>query len=242
MPACQVISDGSQPQGGDGVGETRAVQMHEQAVGPRDGADVPDLVDRIDRAAFGHLGDGDGGGFHDMGQPGPAPADFTDRRFQRRRRHLAVGGGNRDQLGAVGVEFRRAALVFVGMAVLQAIDRVERLRDEAEAQRVGCRAGGDGIDDRLRVEQFGKPRVQPAGHVVAAIGPGALRPVCLGDRFHDFRGDAGDIVRSEIDRREIRRFGRVECFGRRSRPECRFFHRVRLLAALRYLRPWGPVT
>ena len=116
-------------------------------------------------------------------------------RLGRQLRADAVG---KEQLGAVGVEFRRAALVVLDVRVAVADDPAVRRAECCEREAVSRGTGGDPEDCDLGLEQRGQTAVELLAPRVAGIG--GVERVGGGDRGHDLRVDPGGVVGEEAHR------------------------------------------
>jgi hypothetical protein len=101
----------------------------------------------------------------------------------RRGSQLAVNAGGCQQLGAVGKELRRAALVRLHMRLVRADDAVIRLAQRRQRQRIGRGAIEDEVHLALRFKQapegisgFGRPRIVAIRRHVPAIRGFHRRP------------------------------------------------------------------
>ncbi len=137
-----------------GVGEAGAVDMQLQAFLARQLRDRPQLVRRVDRAELGGLGEADGAGLRMMHE---ALLEMFERGGDRRGLELGVGAFQRHELGAMGEELRRAALVDRDMGFGMADDGAVLWHQRRQRQRVGARAVDDRIDRDLALEDRAKP-------------------------------------------------------------------------------------
>ena len=115
---------------GDGVGEARAVQVHEQAVAMGDRAQRGDFGDRVQRAEIRRLREVERERLHARRV---AAAGERERLVERRRLELVVAARQAHQLRA-GEELRRAALVDVDVRRLVAVDRAVRIGERRRAR------------------------------------------------------------------------------------------------------------
>ena len=181
-------------QEGERIGEARAVHMQLHAIA---------LAGRRDRR---HLGRAiAGAGFRRLGQADGRRLDVMDHALMGGgqcgldlgRAHLAVVAHQVHQLGAAGIELRRAAFIDADMSVALAIDGPEGRRHHRQGKRIGAGPGRHrkccevGLEDLLQLRlDAGRQRVLAIGGDRAGIGPGQRR--------EDFGRGAGDIVAAEI--------------------------------------------
>ncbi len=123
---------GGAAEAGAGVGEAGAVHVEAEAELAADGGDGADLVEGVDLAGLGGLGDGDDAGLGevDVAAAGGDGADGVGG-------ELAVGGGGDEELGAVGEELGGAALVGLDVGAVGADDAVVALAEGGEGEGVG---------------------------------------------------------------------------------------------------------
>ena len=181
-------------QEGERIGEARAVHMQPHAIALAGRRDRRHLGRAIAGAGFRRLGQADGRGLDVMHH---ALMGRGQRRLDLGRADLAVLAHEVHELGAAGVELRRAAFVDADMGVALAIDGAEGRRQHGEGERIGAgpgrhRKGGEiGLEDLLQLRlDAGRQRVLAIGGDGAGIGPG--------ERREDLGRGAGDIVAAEI--------------------------------------------
>ena len=171
-----------------GVGEPCAVHVEAEPALLRQRADRSDFEGKVHAAVFGGVGDRDRVRLDAVDVVGDRVDDCADR----------VGGQfgpvavSEEQLGAVGVEFGRAALIVLDVRVAVADDPAVRRAQCGEREAVGGGAGGDPEHRDLGLEQFGQPAVELLAPRVAGIG--GVERVGGGDRGHDLRVDRGGVV------------------------------------------------
>ena len=177
----------------DRVGEARAVHMHRNPRRMRHLRQPRHLLDGVGGARLGGLGQRQRALLHVVH---PGARGEAQRVGQRVGRDAGVGAAQQGELGAAGVELRRAALVLLDMGVAVAIDRRPRRAETRQRQRVGGGAGGDQIDLCGPLEHRRNQRLNPRRAVVIAIG---LRRAVVGARHRlEHLGRAGgDIVAGE---------------------------------------------
>ena len=129
---------------------------------PRSCASAPSarrLVGGVDEAVFGGVGDREGVrlGLVDV------VADRGERGGGGLRRQLGADAFGEHQLGAMGVEFGRAAFVVLDVGVAVADDRAVRRAQGGEGERIGRGAGGDPQGRDLGLEQIGEDARRGAG-------------------------------------------------------------------------------
>ena len=183
-------------QEGERIGEARAVHMQLDAIALSRRRDGGHLGRAIAGAGFRRLGQADGRRLDVMHH---ALMGRRQRRLDLRRAELAVLAHQIHQLGAAGIELRRAAFVDADMGVALAIDGAEGRRHHREGKRIGAGPGRHrkcreiGLEDLLQLGlDAGRQRVLAIGGDRAGIGPG--------EGCEDFGRGAGDIVAAEIHR------------------------------------------
>ncbi len=92
-PASRVKRPQRESEGGGRVGDPGAVHVHPEPQLVRGGGEGDELLAGVDRAVLGHLGERDHRRLHVM-----KVADAGHRRPEHRRRELAVGRGDVDEL------------------------------------------------------------------------------------------------------------------------------------------------
>ncbi len=164
--------------------------MRLEAESLRHGGQPAQLVQCVDRASLGHLGDRDRPAL----RPVHAAGFFArDGHAQRRGVHLVVLTHQR-QLGTTAVEFRRVALVFVDMRHRRTENGLPRVAQRRQRQRIGGGAGGDQIDRRLRgFEHLADALAHPVHQRVGAIAQ-RIAGVGGGQRLDHLWVDGAGIV------------------------------------------------
>ncbi|MCY1420814.1 hypothetical protein D9M71_364490 [compost metagenome] len=178
---------------GAGVGEARAVHVQVQPEFATGLADRAQLIRAVDGADLGGLGDGDHPrlGIVDVLA---LEGDLAD----RLRGQLALLVGTRQQqLGAVGEEFRRAALVGLDVGGLGADHAVVALAQRGQGQGVGGGAVEGEEHFAVGFEQVAEIVGRAGGPLVLAVGA-LVAVVGLGHRRPGFRADAGIVVAGEL--------------------------------------------
>ena len=181
---------------GHGVGEARAVHVQFQPMAMRRGGDRRDLLGRIDGAAFGRLGDADGGG---LGEMRHAIDRLGQRLGELHRIDLALGAVDAEQTRAPGVELGRAGFLGGDVGRRMAEDRAPRRGAAGQRQAVGGGAGDDreGREVGL-VEQLAQAALDALGPVVGAVGEGAAAREGAAHRLDDRRMGADLVVAAEV--------------------------------------------
>ncbi len=186
---------GAAAQRGQRVGEAGAVHVHGEAEVAGGGADRAHLLQAVDRAPFGGLGEADRGRLALVHADGAAGLQVGG---QGGGRQPAVAAGQGQQLGAAGEELGRAALVVLDVRGRVAIDAAEGRHQRGEGQRVGRRAGGDGEHLGVRrLEGLAHQLLQARGPGVGAIG-GSGAVVGAGHGLQDGGADRADVVAAEV--------------------------------------------
>jgi hypothetical protein len=194
------------------VREARAVHVHPQPVSLRDARELRELAVRVRAAVLRRLAHAEGAR---LALVIVESARVTQRVLEDRRVDLGVRTFEADELGAAAVELRRAALVRVEMrlrvAVHGAVGRCE-LRD---GERVRGRAGDDGIELELGLEDLAETRAQPLRDRIVAVAA-CHAVVGARERCEDLGRDAGFVVAVEVaSRHGVRRApGRRQQVGR----------------------------
>ncbi len=174
------------------IGEARAIHVQGQPGIAADGADGLDLVQRVDAAGLGGLGDADAGGRHRMHVAGLAV------RFMRQLPGVELGGGaiEQRQARAAAVELGRAAFIVGDVAVRMAQHAAPGRRQRRQRQRIGGGAGGHQQHVDLVLEDLGQAAFDPQGDVVGAVG-GGLSLIGVQQRGQYLRAGAGGVVTGE---------------------------------------------
>jgi hypothetical protein len=181
---------------GHGVGETRAIHMNLQSVLVRELRDFGDLRRLVDAAGLGRLGQAHSRRLRIVDVPlRPLRQLVVD----QCRVELTVGTRQVDQLGAAAEQLGRTTLIEVDVRQFVAIDGTIGRRHDRKRQRVRGGAGGDGKYRHLRLEQLGDVLLDSPRNVVIAIAHGRAH-IGRGQRGHDLRCYAGDVVTAEIHR------------------------------------------
>ena len=182
---------------GDGIGETRAVHVHAQAVLAGDADQLVQLIRPVDGAPFGRLGEVER---RRLDSPGMTYSGLLQRRAQGLRAQPAMGLGERHDLGPAGIELPCPALAVVHVADVGAKNRTVRRRDQRQRQRVGRGPGRHRLHEAAGLEQRGEGVLQARRDRIGAVRwrRAGIRRL---DRGEDLGGDAGDVVAAQIDRR-----------------------------------------
>jgi hypothetical protein len=150
----------------DRVGETGAVHVQAELARLGQLADRRHFVGRVGEAIFGGVGDRDRVRLDLV----DVVADRIDHRADRVGRQLGARAGGGEQLGAVGVEFGRAAFVAIDVRIAVADHAAVRRAERRQREAVGRRAGWHPQHADLRAEQIGKGAVEPLRPAIAVIG------------------------------------------------------------------------
>lgn len=179
--------------GGQTVGKARAVHVEGEIAVMGDLRDRLDLVAAVERAGLAGLADGHGHGLAGMDEVRLEAGNLA---LQIVRVDLAVGAVDRRHAGAMGEEFRRAALVLddVGLAVAQ--DDAARPVDRGEGEGVGGGAGAHEEHRDLALEQFVEAALDALVEIARAIGGGHAGAVG-GEGCIDRRMGAGPVIGSK---------------------------------------------
>ena len=185
-------------QRGHRIGEARAVHVHLEVAALGDRRDRAHLLDAIDRAQLGGLGQA-----HHLRLRVVDVVALGHQRFHRVRRELAEPrrgalGFAHQQLRAVGEELRPAAFVGLDVRHRAADHRVVALAQRGQRQRVGRRAVEDEIDVAVGLEELAQSFRDLLRPAVLAVG----RLVAAGLRLHEpargVRAHAGVVVAGEM--------------------------------------------
>ena len=180
-------------QGDEGVGETRPVHVHLEAVPVRDLRQRRDLRRSVDEPGFRRLRDREPARRHLL----DASRQAREERLERRRRDLGADARQPGHLGAMHVELGRAALV-VDDVRLDVRDREAVGRhDRRQRQRVGAGPGRGEEGLNLALEQRAEALLHPGGDLVRPI---SRKRAAVGahERFEDGGARAHDVVAGEV--------------------------------------------
>ena len=168
--------------------------MHEQSVTMRDLAQVPQLVDRIQRAEIRRLRQVEREWLHARRI---TAACQRERRIERGRLQLVAVASEPDEFRA-GEQFGRAALIHVDVRRLVAVDRAVRIGQPGQRDGIRARAGRQRERQQpVVLERMAKPGGHRAREVVVAVR-GRRAVVCSQQRFEQLGRDATDVVAAEI--------------------------------------------
>ncbi len=179
-------------QGGTGVGEACAIHVQVQPQLLAGGADRLELVGVVHRAHFGGLGDG-----HHAWLGVVDVLALEGHLADRLGGQLAVDAAGGEQLGAVGKELRRTALVGFDVGGLGADDAVIALAQRGQGQGVGGSAVEGEEHLAVGLEQLAEVLGGPFGPLIVAIGA-LVALVGLLHRGPGFGADAGIVVAGEL--------------------------------------------
>jgi hypothetical protein len=174
-----------------GIGEARAVHVEAEPARAGHFTQRRDLVRRVDQSVFGRIGDRQSRRLHLM----HVVADRREQGLHRVRRQLGAFALRQQQLGAVGVEFGRAAFVILDMGVAMADDALMRLAQSGQRERIGGRAGRHPKRPHLAPEQVRERAVQPFAQCIAVIS--RIEPVRDAERGQHFGAASRRIVREK---------------------------------------------
>ncbi len=169
--------------------------------------DRAELIDRVDGADLGRLGDRD--------EPRLVVVDVAAPRLpppHRRRFELAVNRLGLEQLDPRPA-LRRPALVDVDVRAGNADDGVLGARDRVDRKHVRGGPVEDREAERLRPEVLADQLVEALRPSILAVGAGVV-DVCAGDRLEHLRMGAGVVVGGEAARVRARG-GAHGCSSRR---------------------------
>mmetsp|Transcript_18326 Transcript_18326/g.29330 ORF Transcript_18326/g.29330 Transcript_18326/m.29330 type:complete len:225 (+) Transcript_18326:2616-3290(+) len=167
--------------------------MDGQVVGFGHRCQGPQLVQRIDAAPFGRLGDG-----HRPPLRAMHTTDLLaqDRGTQGTGRH-PVAARNQGQFGTARVELRRIALVLVNMGHGRTKHRLPGLSVAGERQSVGRRASGHQINGSLGCFKTGADCLTDFIHDRVGTIRHRIAIICGHDPIHDQRVHRAGVVRGK---------------------------------------------
>ena len=176
------------------VRESRAVHVHVEPVPFGRRRECRQLLETVHRAELRGLCDAHRGGTHVMHAHLLGECHGGGERLGP---DLPRGRGQCEQLRPSREEFRRAAFVRDDVRTRMAIDAAVGRRDLRQGQRVGRRAGGNGVDQDLRLEQIRGHAGQALGEGIRAVRArrGGVRRL---NRRQDGRAHRGDVVATKI--------------------------------------------
>ena len=160
----------------------------------RELGNLADFVRLVDCAVLGRLGQAHGRWLRIVDVALHPLRQFV---VDQCRIELAVGARQVDQLGAAGEQFGRTAFVDIDVRQLVAIDGAVGRRHDRQRKRIRGGAGGDGKHRRVGLEQLADELLDAPREVVIAVAHGRAR-VGRGQRRHDLRRHAGDVVTAEV--------------------------------------------
>ena len=176
------------------VGEARAVHVQLHAVRFGERRDLGDFLQRVDGAGLGRLRDADHGRLRAVHV---AFAEGFQRTRDRLRRQLAVLAFDQHELGAMRVEFHRAAFVHRDMRMVVTDDRAVLRAERGQRQRIGRRAGHHREDRDVAFEDLRHGGLELRRQRIVAIG-GHGAGIRGGEGLKDFGGGAIGVVAGEI--------------------------------------------
>ena len=179
--------------------------MHGEAVPFGEAGERLELIDRVDGAPFGGLGEREYARFRvvDVSALKDYALDLGGGEF-------ALGAGGDEDLGAVGEKLRRAAFIGLDVRVVVADDAVIALAERGEGEGVGGGAVEDEEDVAVGLEHTAEQVAGAHGPFVVAVGREAAA-VGLGQGGPGLRADAGGVVTGE----DLVGGGRAVAIGRR---------------------------
>ena len=178
-------------QGGDGVGEARAIHVQGQPVPARHGAEGADFTGLVERAEFRGLGERERARvrvMHAVAAPG--------RLLDGGRGEFAVGARQRHDLGAAREKFGRAAFIHLQVRGLMAQDALVAAAESGEREGVGGGAVEDEENLAVCFKYFSHLRARLGGPRVVTVPRGAAG-VGGGERGHGLGADPGGVVAGE---------------------------------------------
>ncbi len=180
-------------QGHQRIGKTRPVQMGLLAKFPRHCGQVGQFLQAVDLAAFGDLGD--------RHRPALWPVHtacfFGQIGAAQRLGAYFIARAHQGELGAAAVKFWGIAFILVDMGHGRTHDRLERLAQGGQSQRIGGCARGHQINGRLwRLENIAQGLGKLGHDFIFAIGHGKAC-IRIYQRLHHSRMRRPGIVRGE---------------------------------------------